>query len=101
VLGHVDPLTNGVAGTAGFDSITVALLGRANPIGCVFAAILFGVLDVGGRAMQAQGYAELTLTQVLSALIVLFVAAPALVRGVFRFRDEEESAAMLAKGWSS
>ncbi|MGH3446752.1 MAG: ABC transporter permease, partial [Nocardioidaceae bacterium] len=57
VLGHVDPLTNGVAGTAGFDSITVALLGRANPIGCVFAAILFGVLDVGGRAMQAQGYA--------------------------------------------
>jgi general nucleoside transport system permease protein len=101
VLGHVDPLTDGVAGSNGFDSITVALLGRANPTGTVFAAILFGVLDVGGRSMQAQGYAQLTLTEVLSALIVLFVAAPALVRSVFRFRTEAGSGDMLAKGWNS
>jgi general nucleoside transport system permease protein len=101
VLGHVDPLTDGIAGTTGFDSITVALLGRANPLGCVFAALLFGVLDVGGRAMQVQGYAQLTLTQVLSALIVLFVAAPALVRSVFHIKDDTGSGGMLAKGWGS
>ena len=100
VLGHLDPLTDGVAGSTGFDSITVALLGRATPFGTVLAALLFGVLDVGGRAMQVQGYAQLTLTQVLSALIVLFVAAPALVRSVFRF-SAEESGTTLAKGWNS
>ncbi len=101
VLGHVDPLTDGVAGTNGFDAITVSLLGRATPLGTVLAAILFGALDVGGRAMQAQGFAQLTLTQVLSALIVLFVAAPALVRTVFRFRAEEGGGELLAKGWGA
>ena len=101
VLGHLDPLTDGVAGTSGFDAITVALLGRATPLGTVFAAVLFGVLDVGGRAMQAQGYAQLTLTEVLQALIVLFVAAPALVRGVFRIKADSTSGGMLAKGWNS
>ena len=44
-----------MAGTIGFDAITVALLGRATPLGTVLAGLLFGALSVGGSAMQASG----------------------------------------------
>ena len=101
VLGHDDPLTDGIAGSLGFDAITVSLLGRATPGGTVLAAILFGALTTGGRQMQASTGTPLDLTTVLQAMIVLFVAAPALVRGVFRVRAAERGEGVLAKGWNA
>lgn len=101
VLGHEDPLTDGIAGSLGFDAITVALLGRATPGGTVLAAILFGALTTGGRQMQASTGTPLDLTTVLQAMIVLFVAAPALVRSVFRVRATEARGGVLAKGWNA
>ena len=100
VLGHQDSLTDGIAGTIGFDAITVALLGRATPLGTVLAGLLFGALSAGGLRMQAATDTPLTLTTVLQALIVLFVAAPALVRAVFRIPETREQATVLAKGWN-
>ncbi|HYJ67189.1 MAG TPA: ABC transporter permease [Nocardioidaceae bacterium] len=100
VNGHEDPLTDGIAGELGFDAITVALLGRATASGTVLAAILFGAMSSGGREMQAATGTPLDLTLVLQALIVLFVAAPALVRSVFRVQDRAAGGADLAKGWS-
>lgn len=73
------PLSAGIVGTIGFDAVTVALLGRSRPLGVVLAGLLFGALHAGGLAMQSQAQTPLTLTTVLQALIVLFVAAPALV----------------------
>jgi simple sugar transport system permease protein len=101
VLGTDLPLTDGVAATVGFDSITVALLGRGTPLGTVLAGLLFGALNAGGLQMQLITQTPLTLTTVLQAVIVLFVAAPALVRSVFRFLPKERGAgAVLAKGWN-
>lgn len=102
ILGHEDSLTANVAGSLGFDAITVALLGRATPLGTVLAGLLFGALAAGGVQMQAsQAATPVELTQVLQALIVLFVAAPALVRGVLRFKDTGGGAAVMAKGWGT
>ncbi|WP_425489944.1 ABC transporter permease [Nocardioides ungokensis] len=82
ILGHHDSLSPTMAGSIGFDAITVALLGRATPIGTVLAGLLFGALSVGGVAMQASPAATpKELTQILQALIVLFVAAPRWCRG--------------------
>jgi ABC-type uncharacterized transport system permease subunit len=101
VLGTDLPLTDGVAASVGFDAITVALLGRGTPIGTVLAGLLFGALNAGGLQMQLQTQTPLTLTTVLQAVIVLFVAAPALVRSIFRFLPKERGAgAVLAKGWN-
>ena len=91
-------LTAGFSGGLGFDGITVALLGRSRVPGTVMAGLLFGALEVGGRAMQAQAGINLDLVGVLQALIILFVAAPALVRWLFRLdrprrRRTEEVAA--------
>ncbi|MEO5852011.1 MAG: ABC transporter permease [Nocardioides sp.] len=100
VLGHYDSLSPTMAGSIGFDAITVALLGRATPLGTVFAGLLFGALSVGGVAMQASAASTpKELTQVLQALIVLFVAAPALVRGLTGLRASGSDSAMMAKGW--
>lgn len=102
ILGHEDSLTANVAGSLGFDAITVALLGRATPLGTVLAGLLFGALASGGIQMQASEAATpVALTQVLQALIVLFVAAPALVRGVLRMKDTGGGATVMAKGWGS
>ena len=100
ILGHHDSLSPTMAGTIGFDAITVALLGRATPLGTVLAGLLFGALSVGGVAMQASAAATpKELTQILQALIVLFVAAPALVQGIMRMKPTDENKTVMAKGW--
>jgi ABC-type uncharacterized transport system permease subunit len=79
------PLSLGIVGSIGFDAITVALLGQSRPLGIVLAGLLFGALHAGGLAMQSIAQTPLTLTTVLQALIVLFVAAPALVTKIVPF----------------
>jgi simple sugar transport system permease protein len=79
------PLSAGIVGSIGFDAITVALLGRSKPLGTVLAGLLFGGLHAGGLAMQSIAQTPLTLTTVLQALIVLFVAAPALIHRIMPF----------------
>ncbi|WP_437124538.1 ABC transporter permease [Curtobacterium aetherium] len=76
--------TSGIDAGIGFDAITVALLGRSKPWGTFWAAILFGVLKNGGYAMQAANGIPIDIVSVIQALIVLFIAAPPLVRAIFR-----------------
>lgn len=63
----------------GYTGIIVALLGRTNPIGVLFAAILFAALQVGGTTMQAASGVPSTLTTIIQGLVVLFVIG----RGAF------------------
>jgi simple sugar transport system permease protein len=100
VLGAEYALTTGVAGSFGFDAITVALLGRAKPLGVVLSAFLFAGLRVGGQMMQARTDTPLDLILVVQALIILFIAAPALVKGIFRLKNVSGSTGMAAKGWN-
>jgi general nucleoside transport system permease protein len=86
VLGLRQSVTDQVVGSVGFDAITVALLGRATPLGTVLAGFLFGALSAGGLGMQASAGVPPELIQVVQALIVLFVAAPALIRDLARVR---------------
>ncbi len=78
-------------GTYGIDAITVALLGRGRPLGVVLAALLFGALHAGAPLMQAQTSTPVDIVEVLQALIVMFVAAPPLVRAIYRLRATRAS----------
>ncbi|GAA3797627.1 ABC transporter permease [Cellulomonas soli] len=84
VLGTEGVLTAGVAASFGFDAITVALLGRSKPLGTFFAGLLFGALRAGGFAMQARTGTPIDIVLVVQSLVVLFIAAPPLVRAIFR-----------------
>jgi general nucleoside transport system permease protein len=74
------------SGTYGVDAITVALLGRGRPLGVVLAALLFGALHAGAPLMQSATSTPVDIVEVLQALIVMFVAAPPLVRAIYRLR---------------
>ena len=84
MTGDLKYLTDGVAGSTGFDAITVALLGRNRPVGTFFAGILFGVFRAGGRTMDAQADVPIDMVLILQSVIVLLIAAPAFVRWLFR-----------------
>jgi ABC-type uncharacterized transport system permease subunit len=93
-------------GTYGIDAITVALLGRGKPGGVVAAALLFGALHAGSPGMQTSTSTPVQIVQVLQALIVMFVAAPPLIRALFRLRAARSGGiggpgASVSRGWSA
>ncbi|WP_329104519.1 ABC transporter permease [Micromonospora sp. NBC_01699] len=94
-------LTPLVVAQIGFDGILVALLGRVKPWGVLLAALLFGALQAGGNRMQSYAGISLELVTVLQALIVIFIAAPALIKAIFQLRAARAARLQtsLAKGW--
>jgi general nucleoside transport system permease protein len=101
VQGQTQPLTFNSYGTYGFDGITVALLGRARPLGVVLAGLLFGALNAGGTVMEAATGVPTDVVDVIKGLIVLLVAAPPLIRLLFRLRSTSGAGAqaVASKGW--
>lgn len=83
VLGVLDRATPGFSAGIGFDAISVALLGRSHPVGVLFAGLLFGALEAGGRQMQVDAGVSIDLIGIIQALIIVFIAAPLLVRAIF------------------
>ena len=86
----------------GFDAIALAILGRNHPAGVFAAAILFGALRAGGLSMQAATSTPIDIILVIQALIIAFMAAPALVRAIFRIRAERVvDSEAVTKSWGS
>ena len=97
LLGRASP---GFTGGVGFDAIALALLGKSHPGGVVLAGLLFGALRAGGRAMQAQSEVGIDLIVIVQALVIVFIAAPALVRAIYRVRAGGE-AEQVTRGWGA
>lgn len=83
----------------GFDAITVALLGRSRAWGVFAAGLLFGALKAGSFTMQASQGIPVDIVLVVQSLIVLFIAAPPLIRTIFFLpkTDAEKAAKARAK----
>ena len=96
-LGTIGYVSRDVAGSIGFDAITVALLGRNKTWGTFGAGLLFGAFKAGGYTMQAKGV-PIDMILILQSVIVLLIAAPALVRWLFRLPDVRALAANTRKG---
>lgn len=101
ILGRYGYATQSFGGTIGFDAIAIALLGRSTPIGTMVSAILFGALQSGGREMQVETDINIDLIVVLRALIVMFIAAPLLVKSIWRVKSAQVTAGQTFKGWGS
>jgi simple sugar transport system permease protein len=102
ILGTNTALTGDIDAGLGFDAITVALLGRASPLGTVLAGLLFGAFRAGSIVMQTNTSIPTEVVQVIEPVMVLFIAAPALIRAIFRLRASRAGAGAgaLAKGWN-
>lgn len=100
IIGTNHRLTPGFSPHWGFDAIAIALLGASRPIGVIGAAILFGALRAGAAPMQAQTGIPVDLVVVIQGLVIMFIAAPALVRGIYRIRAARTTGTeIFSKGW--
>jgi simple sugar transport system permease protein len=92
--------TPGFSAGIGFTAISLALLGRSHPAGVVLAGLLYGALAAGGQQMQTTTDVPIDLILVVQALVVVFIAAPALIRAIYRVRTGEGTG-QLTQGWST
>ena len=84
----------------GFDAIALALLGKSHPLGVVLAALLFGVLRNGATRMQSVANIPVDIISVVQALIIAFIAAPAIVRWIYRIRAPRVAEReVFTRGW--
>lgn len=84
----------------GFDSIALALLGKSHPLGVVLAALLFGTLRNGATRMQSTARIPVDIISIVQALVIMFIAAPAIIRAIYRVRAEREiGEAVFTRGW--
>ncbi len=80
LLGVVHQISPGYDTTVGFDAITVALLGRSNPVGVLFAGLLLGAMRAGSQSMQIQAGVPPELVDALQAIILVFLVVNVLRR---------------------
>lgn len=94
-------VTSQIDGGFGFAAITVALLGFASPWGVVAAGLLFGAFDAGSVQLLANTSTPQDVANIMQYVIVLFIAAPGVVRLIFRLRETRGGGPrQLAKGWN-
>lgn len=96
ILGVIGFYAPGITASVGFDSIAVALLGRSDPIGILFAAMLFGAFRAGAPLMQIETSVPIEVIDIIQALVILFLAADLVVRRVFRVRAPKVEIAEMA-----
>lgn len=88
----------GLSSGYGFDSIALALLGNSHPAGVVLSSLLFGFLRNGATKMMVTSHIPIDIITILQALILIFVAAPAIIRAVYRMRKPQEETASVFVG---
>ncbi len=81
----------GTFANLGFDGIAIALLARANPLAIIPSAFLWGALRAGAPLMQQEAGVSVDVVRIIQAMVLLFVAADAIVRWVFRVRADRAS----------
>lgn len=102
VLGVNHFLADGFSSGYGFDAIALALLGKSHPLGVVLAALLFGTLRSGATRMQSVASIPIDIISVIQALVIVFIAAPAIVRWIYRVRAKSEvEGATFTRGWGA
>jgi len=99
VLGVDYWVGQGFAAGYGFDAIALALLGKSHPFGVVLAALLFGVLRSGATRMQSMAGIPIDIISILQGLVIMFIAAPAIIRWLYRIRVERAEEVVLTRGW--
>ena len=88
----------------GFDAIALALLGKSHPAGVVAASLLFGGLRAGAARMQSVAGIPTEIVQIVQALVIVFIAAPPIIRTIYHLRKPREEAAevsVFSRGWGA
>ena len=99
VLGVDHWVGQGFSAGYGFDAIALALLGKSHPFGVVLSALLFGFLRSGATSMQSLAGIPIDIISIVQGLVVVFVAAPAIIRWIYRINIDTTAETVLTRGW--
>ena len=99
VLGVDHWVGQGFSAGYGFDAIALALLGKSHPFGVVLAALLFGFLRSGATDMQSMAGIPIDIISIIQGLIIVFIAAPDIIRWIYRIRTAKKEELVLTRGW--
>lgn len=99
VLGVDHWVGQGFSAGYGFDAIALALLGKSHPFGVVLAALLFGFLRSGATNMQSRAGIPIDIISIIQGLVIVFIAAPAIIRWLYRVRSLKTEETVLTRGW--
>jgi simple sugar transport system permease protein len=99
VLGIDHWVGQGFSAGYGFDSIAIALLGKSHPLGVVLSALLWGTLRSGATNMQSMAGVPIEIISIIQGLVIVFVAAPAVIRWIYRIRAIKVETTVLTRGW--
>jgi simple sugar transport system permease protein len=83
----------------GFDAIALGLLGKSHPFGVVLAALLFGFLRSGATDMQSMAGIPIDIISIIQGLVIVFIAAPDIIRWLYRIRSVKVEETVLTRGW--
>jgi len=84
----------------GFDSIALALLGKTHPLGVILSSLLFGFLRNGARSMQLAVGVPIDIVSILQAVILAFIAAPAIIRTIYRLKEPKHQEELVSlRSW--
>lgn len=101
VLGVDRWVGQGFSAGYGFDAIALALLGKSHPFGVVLAALLFGFLRNGATRMQSMAGVPIDIISIIQGLVIIFIAAPAIIRWLYRLKNVKVEETVLTRGWGS
>jgi len=101
VLGVDHWVGQGFSAGYGFDAIALALLGRSHPFGVVLAALLFGFLRGGATRMQSMAGIPIDIISIIQGLVIIFIAAPGIIRWLYRLKEIKVEETVLTRGWGS
>ena len=90
-------MPNAFSAGYGFDSIALALLGKSHPVGVVLASLLFGILRAGAARMQSAADIPIDIISILQATIIIFIAAPEIIRMVYRLPKGKKADSVAAE----
>jgi simple sugar transport system permease protein len=85
----------------GFDAIALALLGNSTPLGVVLSSLLFGFLRGGAARMQSVASVPVELIRIIQGMVIVFIAAPAIIRGLYRLKSARKEDVVLSRSWSA
>lgn len=101
VLGVDHWVGQGFSAGYGFDAIALALLGKSHPAGVVIAALLFGFLRSGATRMQSIAGVPIDIISIIQGLVIIFIAAPGIIRWLYRLKNIKAEETVLTRGWGS
>jgi simple sugar transport system permease protein len=77
------------------------LLGRSHPFGVILSALLFGFLRSGATDMQSMANIPIDIISIIQGMVIVFIAAPDIIRWLYRIRTGKKEEIVLTRGWGS